>query len=66
LQDMRIEGRNGGSIVKYIDMTPGMLDLCSAMLTMSRGTAVVDSMFDTYRSRIQGNIQAFLWSRVRR
>jgi hypothetical protein len=66
LQDMQIEGGKGGSIVKYVDMTPGMLDLCFAMLTTSWEAVAIDSRFNTYRPRIQINIQALMWSRLKR
>jgi GTP-binding protein len=58
LQDMGIEEGEGMSIVKYLVPTRGMLGLRSAMLTTSRGTALIDSVFDSYRPRIQGDIQA--------
>lgn len=58
LQDMGIEEGEGMSIVKYLVPTRGMLGLRSALLTASRGTALIDSVFDSYRPRIQGDIQA--------
>eukprot|EP00553_Chaetoceros_curvisetus_P008330 CAMPEP_0204632048 /NCGR_PEP_ID=MMETSP0717-20131115/24018_1 /ASSEMBLY_ACC=CAM_ASM_000666 /TAXON_ID=230516 /ORGANISM="Chaetoceros curvisetus" /LENGTH=336 /DNA_ID=CAMNT_0051649787 /DNA_START=1 /DNA_END=1011 /DNA_ORIENTATION=+ len=58
LQDMGIEGDEGMSVVKYLVPTRGMLGLRSAMLTASRGTAIIDSVFDSYRSSIAGDIQA--------
>lgn len=58
LQDMGIEGDEGMSIVKYLVPTRGMLGLRSAMLTASRGTAIIDSVFDSYRPCIDGDIQA--------
>jgi GTP-binding protein len=58
LQDMGIEEGEGMSIVKYLVPTRGMLGLRSALLTASRGTALIDSVFDSYRPRIQGEIQA--------
>jgi GTP-binding protein len=58
LQDMGIEGDEGMSIVKYLVPTRGMLGLRSAMLTASRGTAIIDSVFDSYRATIKGEIQA--------
>jgi len=57
LQDMGIEGDEGMSIVKYLVPTRGMLGLRSAMLTASRGTAIIDSVFDSYRETIKGEIQ---------
>lgn len=56
LQDMGIE--DGMSVVKYIVPTRGMLGLRSALLSATRGTAITDSVFDSYRPRIQGDIQA--------
>jgi GTP-binding protein len=35
-----------------------MLGLRSALLSSSRGTAIIDSVFDSYRAKIQGDIQA--------
>merc|ERR1739842_120962 len=58
LQDMGIEEGEGMSVVKYLVPTRGMLGLRSAMLTASRGTAIIDSVFDSYRARITGDIQA--------
>jgi len=58
LQDMGIEGDEGLSVVKYLVPTRGMLGLRSAMLTASRGTAIIDSVFDSYRPSIKGDIQA--------
>lgn len=58
LQDMGIEEGEGMSIVKYLVPTRGMLGLRSAMLTASRGTALIDSVFDSYRPKILGDIQA--------
>jgi len=57
LQDMGIEEGEGMSIVKYLVPTRGMLGLRSALLTASRGTALIDSVFDSYRTRIPGEIQ---------
>merc|ERR1712127_211023 len=57
LQDMGIEGDEGMSIVKYLVPTRGMLGLRSSMLTASRGTAIIDSVFDSYRPCIKGDIQ---------
>ena len=58
LQDMGIEEGGGMSIVKYLVPTRGMLGLRSALLSATRGTAITDSVFDSYRPRIQGDIQA--------
>jgi GTP-binding protein len=56
LQDMGIEGDEGLSLIKYLVPTRGMLGLRSAMLTASRGTAIIDSVFDSYRESIKGEI----------
>merc|ERR1712003_525376 len=37
--------------------TRGMLGLRSSLMTATRGTAIIDSVFDSYRPRIQGDIQ---------
>ena len=57
LQDMGIEEGEGMSIVKYLVPTRGMLGIRSALLSSTRGTALIDSVFDSYRPRIQGEIQ---------
>jgi GTP-binding protein len=58
LQDMGIEGDEGLSVVKYLVPTRGMLGLRSAMLTATRGTAIIDSVFDSYRPCIKVDIQS--------
>lgn len=58
LQDMGIEGDDGLSVVKYLVPTRGMLGLRSAMLTATRGTAIIDSVFDSYRPCIKFEIQS--------
>mmetsp|Transcript_16913 Transcript_16913/g.27446 ORF Transcript_16913/g.27446 Transcript_16913/m.27446 type:complete len:681 (+) Transcript_16913:102-2144(+) len=58
LQDMGIEEGEGMSIVKYLVPTRGMLGLRSALLSSTRGTALIDSVFDSYRPKIPGDIQA--------
>lgn len=57
LTDMGLDEGEGMSIVKYIVPTRGMLGLRSSLLTATRGTAITDSVFDSYRPRIQGDIQ---------
>jgi len=57
LQDMGIEEGEGMNIVKYLVPTRGMLGLRSSMLTATRGTAIIDSVFDSYRPKIKGEIQ---------
>jgi len=57
LQDMGLEEGQGMSVVKYLVPTRGMLGLRSNLLTATRGTAIIDSVFDSYRPRIKGEIQ---------
>jgi len=57
LQDMGLDDGDGGmSVVKYLIPTRGMLGLRSEMLTASRGTAIIDSVFDSYKPKIAGDI----------
>lgn len=58
LQDMGLEASSGMSVVKYLVPTRGMLGLRSALLSSTRGTALIDSVFDSYRPMIEGGIQA--------
>jgi GTP-binding protein len=58
LQDMGIDDGDTLSIVKYVVPTRGMLGLRSAILTATRGTALIDSVFDSYRSKIPMEIQS--------
>ena len=58
LQDMGLEESSGMSVVKYLVPTRGMLGLRSALLSSTRGTALIDSVFDSYRTMIDGSIQA--------
>ena len=58
LQDMGIEEGEGLSVVKYLVPTRGMLGLRSALLTATRGNAIIDSVFDSYRPKIPEIIQA--------
>merc|ERR1712176_1597283 len=57
LQDMGIAEGEGQSVVKYLVPTRGVLGLRSSLLTATRGTAIIDSVFDSYRPRIAGDIQ---------
>jgi len=57
LTDMGLDEGEGMNVIKYIVPTRGMLGLRSALLTATRGTAITDSVFDSYRPRIQGEIQ---------
>jgi GTP-binding protein len=59
LQDMGIDdGGESMSVIKYLIPTRGMLGLRSEMLTATRGTAIIDAVFDSYREKIKGDIQA--------
>merc|ERR1712127_133565 len=57
LQDMGLDD-NGDSmtVIKYLIPTRGMLGLRSEMLSATRGTAIVDAVFDSYRPKIPGDI----------
>ena len=57
LQDMGLEEGEGLSVIKYLVPTRGMLGLRSSLLTATRGTAIIDSIFDSYRPKIQGEVQ---------
>jgi len=57
LQDMGVEEGEGMTVVKYLVPTRGMLGLRSSVLTATRGTAIIDSVFDSYKLRIDGEIQ---------
>merc|ERR1711935_1311146 len=58
LQDMGLEDSSGMMVVKYLVPTRGMLGLRSALLSSTRGTALIDSVFDSSRAMISGDIQA--------
>lgn len=59
LVDMGLDD-NGESmtVIKYLIPTRGMLGLRSEMMSTSRGTAIIDSVFDSYRPKITGDISA--------
>jgi GTP-binding protein len=57
LQDMGLEEGAGTNVIKYLVPTRGMLGLKSALLSATRGTAIIDSVFDSYQPRIAGEIQ---------
>jgi GTP-binding protein len=58
LQDMGLEdGDSSMSIIKYAVPTRGMLGIRSALLTATRGTAIIDSVFDDYKAMIPLEIQ---------
>lgn len=58
LQDMGLDD-NGESmtVIKYLIPTRGMLGLRSNLLTATKGTAIIDSVFDSYREMVTGGIQ---------
>lgn len=56
LQDMGIEAGEGLSVVKYLVPTRGMLGVRSAILSATRGTAIIESIFDSYRPQVKGEI----------
>ena len=51
-------GNNSGSmmVIKYVITMRGILGLRSEMLSATRGTTIVDSVFDSYRENIAGGI----------
>jgi GTP-binding protein len=55
LQDMGLE--DNMSVVKYLVPTRGMLGLRSSMLSATRGTAIIDSVFDSYKPLVKDEIQ---------
>jgi GTP-binding protein len=56
LVDMGLE--ESMNVIKYVVPTRGMLGLRSSMMSATRGTAIVDSVFDSYKPRITGDIQS--------
>merc|ERR1712228_648496 len=56
LQDMGLEEGEGMSVIKYLVPTRGMLGLRSNLLTVTRGTAIIESIFDSYKPKAQGDI----------
>ncbi|XP_043719547.1 putative elongation factor TypA-like SVR3, chloroplastic isoform X2 [Telopea speciosissima] len=64
--DMQGLGSEGTSLIKYKIPTRGLLGLRNAILTASRGTAILNTIFDTYgpwagdiNTRDQGSLVAF-------
>lgn len=57
--DMGIEGDGAEaySVIKYTVPTRGMLGLRTNLLSATRGTALIDSVFDSYKERIPGDLQ---------
>merc|ERR1711937_740600 len=58
LEDMGLDEGEGMSVIKYLVPTRGMLGLRSALLSSTRGTALIDSVFDSYKPMIDGDILA--------
>jgi len=59
LVDMGLDdSAEGLSLVKYLVPTRGMLGLRSSLLSSTRGTAIIDAVYDSYRPKISGEIQA--------
>jgi len=56
LQDMGLEEGEGLSVIKYLIPTRGMLGLRSNLLTVTRGAAIIESVFDSYKPKVQGEI----------
>merc|ERR1712003_500257 len=56
LQDMGLEEGEGMSVIKYLIPTRGMLGLRSNLLTVTRGTAIIECVFDSYRPKVAGEI----------
>merc|ERR1712032_110550 len=54
LTDMGLD--DGMSVVKYLIPTRGMLGLRSNLLSATRGTVIIDSVFDSYRPQIKGDL----------
>ena len=44
------------TVIKYLILTRGMLRLLTEMLSATRGTAIIDSMFDLNQEKIVGGI----------
>jgi len=57
LTDMGLEEGEGLNVIKYTIPTRGMLGLKSALMTATKGTAIIDSVFDSYKPKITGDIQ---------
>ena len=56
-QDIGLDGnRDSMTVIKHLIPTRGILGLQSEMLSATRGTAIMDSVFDSYREKITGDI----------
>ena len=59
LQDMGLDdGGEAMSVIQYLIPTRGMLGLRSELLTATRGTAIIDAVFDSYRPKLKVDIQS--------
>lgn len=57
LVDMGIDDGDGGfSVITYLIPTRGMLGLRSGLLTATRGTVIIDSLFDSFQPLVAGDI----------
>ena len=58
LQDMGLDDNGEGmSVIKYLIPTRGMLGVRSSLLSATRGTAIIDSVFDSYQEKLNVEIQ---------
>jgi len=59
LQDMGLDDSGESmTVIKYLIPTRGMLGVRSELLSATRGTAIIDAVFDSYRPKIAGDIQS--------
>jgi len=59
LQDMGLDdGGEAMSVIQYLIPTRGMLGLRSELLTATRGTAIIDAVFDSYRPKLKVDIKS--------
>jgi GTP-binding protein len=59
LQDMGLDdGGEAMSVIQYLIPTRGMLGLRSELLTATRGTAIIDAVFDSYKPKLKVDISS--------
>eukprot|EP00934_Nitzschia_sp_Nitz4_P007540 Nitzschia sp. Nitz4//scaffold194_size40385//14683//16873//NITZ4_007527-RA/size40385-processed-gene-0.41-mRNA-1//-1//CDS//3329540325//7530//frame0 len=58
MQDMGIDDSVGLTLIRFLIPTRGTLGLRSSLLSQTRGTVLLDSVFHSYRPEIKGKIQA--------
>ena len=46
------------SVIQYLIPTRGMLGLRSELLTATRGTAIIDAVFDSYKPKLKVDISS--------